>query len=78
MKQVPQNSDSVQTVLPAFHMQTAECPQCCFTSEELKAALRVLDLFDAEEPHQEVEAIHQESPEHRALMQEQKAIISIY
>lgn len=67
MKRIPQNSASVQTVLPALHMQTAERPQCCFTSKELEAALRVLDPFDAEEPHQEVEAVHQECPEHRAL-----------
>lgn len=59
-------------------MQTAECPQCCLPSEELKTTLCVLDPFNAEEPHQEVEAIHQERPEQRALSQEQQAIIFQY
>lgn len=63
MRQSPRNGASGRTVLPAFHMQTAECPQRCFTSKELKATLRVLDPFDAKEPHQEVEAVHQEGPE---------------
>lgn len=76
MKRVAQNNVLVQTVLPALHMQTAERPQCCFTSEELEAALRVLDPFDTEEPDQEVEAVHQECPEHRALTPVQKEIIS--
>lgn len=53
--------------LPSLHVERGEGLECSLPGEELEAALRVLDPSHAEEPHQEVEAVHEEGAEHRSL-----------
>lgn len=48
-------------------MEGGEGPERGLPGEELEAALGVLDPPHTEEPHQEVEAVHQEGAEHGAL-----------
>lgn len=50
-------------------MQTAEGLQGRLTSEELETALRVLDPLHTQEPHQEVEPVHQDGSEQGPLSQ---------
>ncbi len=56
---------------PAFHVQAGEGFQGSFTGEELKTTLCVFNPSHTEEPHQEVESIHQERSEQRPLSQEE-------
>lgn len=52
-------------------MQAGEGFQGSFTGEELKTTLCVFNPSHTEEPHQEVESIHQERSEHRPLLREE-------
>lgn len=53
-------------------MQGGEGLECSFTCEELEATLRVPNPLHTEEPHQEVEAIHEEGTKHRSLKKKKK------
>lgn len=55
--------------LPSLHVERGEGLERSLAREELEAALRVFDPSHTEEPHQEVEAIHEERTEHRSLWQ---------
>ncbi len=55
--------------LPSLHVERREGPERGLTCEKLEAALRVLDPSHAEEPHQEVKAVHEERAKHRSLWQ---------
>ena len=52
-------------------MQVEEGLDGSASREQLEATLRVPDAFDAEEPDEKVEAVHQERPEHRSLEREE-------
>lgn len=50
--------------LPSLHMERREGLERSLAGEELEATLRVLDPSHAEEPHQEVKAVHEKRTEH--------------
>lgn len=56
-------------LLPSLHVERREGLEGSLTCEKLEAALCVLDPSHTKEPHQEVEAIHEDCAKHRSLWQ---------
>lgn len=55
--------------LPSLYVERREGLERSLTCEKFEAALCVLDPSHAQEPHQEVKAIHKECTKHRSLWQ---------
>lgn len=55
--------------LPSLYVERGEGLERSLACEKLEATLRVLDASHAEEPHQEVKAIHEERTKHGSLRQ---------